>query len=205
MGTNNSNNKNDISENCNSGMERKYNEPFYIIKNPLIIFNIRHILNDKNIKIKKVIIPIRDYKISALSRQKNGYENGGLWMANNAYSQLGFYYKIMADYIYYMTKYNIDTIFLDFDRMVNDKKRNKFKFHIKTKKPLYLIIKNFLWDLGSIQNPSAHAFTALFVHKVIYFSHLTIQLYQIHLNNNPICITSCQNGFSLNAFGIHLN
>jgi hypothetical protein len=52
--------------------------------------------------------------------------------------------------------------------MVNDKKRNKFKFHIKTRKALYLIIKNFLWDLGSIQNPSAHALTDLFVHKVFY-------------------------------------
>lgn len=114
--------KNDISENCNSGMEKKYHAPFYIIKNPAIILNIGHILNDKNIKIKKVIIPIREYKTSALSRQRNGHENGGLWMANNALSQLLFYHKIMADYIYYMTKHNIDTIFLDFDKMVNDKK-----------------------------------------------------------------------------------
>ncbi len=52
--------------------------------------------------------------------------------------------------------------------MVNDKKRIKFKFHIKTRKALYLIVKNFLWLMGSIQNPGAHVLTVLFVHKGIY-------------------------------------
>ena len=28
----------------------------------------------------------------------------------------------MSNYIYFMTKYNIETIFIDFDRMINDKK-----------------------------------------------------------------------------------
>lgn len=122
-GFNKENYKSFISNKCNSGMERHYTENYSILKNPKFIVNIEHILNDKkNISIKNVIIPIREYKLSAASRKKNGdYADGGLWCANNVQEQIIFYNKIMANYNYFMTKYDINTIFINFDKMINDK------------------------------------------------------------------------------------
>jgi hypothetical protein len=56
-----------------------------------------------------------------LSRVKHKNENGGLWLAKDAKTQILFYNKIISNYIYFMTKYDISTIFIDFDKMVNDK------------------------------------------------------------------------------------
>lgn len=89
-----------IFKNCNSGMERIYNDKNYILKNPNFIKNIKYIVEDKSIIIKKVIIPIRDYKLSALSRLKHNNNPGGLWHANDLNSQIKFYEHIMANYIY---------------------------------------------------------------------------------------------------------
>jgi len=111
-----------IYENCNSGMETRYNCKADIIKNPKIIEDIGKIVLDKNVTIKAVIIPVRDYTQSAKSRVKHKNSYGGLWNAKDEQSQINFYNKIMANYIYYMTKYEINTIFLDFDKMISDKK-----------------------------------------------------------------------------------
>jgi hypothetical protein len=103
-------------------MERMYTENYYILKNPNFILNIEHIVKDSSIKIKKIIIPIRNFKDSAISRVKNKNNCGGLWNSTNEVTQIQFYKHIMSNYIYFMTKYNIETIFIDFDRMINDKK-----------------------------------------------------------------------------------
>jgi len=110
-----------INTNCNSGMERKYYENFYILKNPNFIRNIETIIKDENINIKYVIIPIRNYNLSAQSRVKNGKKNGGLLYATDLNSQIQYYKNIMANYVYFMSKYDIPTIFIDFDKMINDK------------------------------------------------------------------------------------
>jgi hypothetical protein len=109
-----------ISSNCNSGMERKYNDNYYVLKNPLYMMNIEHIVKDTSIKIKNVIIPIRDLKMSAKSRVKHGTLHGGLWHANDELSQINFYKNILTNYIFISTKYDINTIFIDFDKMIND-------------------------------------------------------------------------------------
>jgi hypothetical protein len=110
-----------IVPDCNSGMERNYKDNYYILKNPKFIDNIENIIKDTSIKIKNIIIPIRDLKMSANSRIKNGNENGGLWNATDELSQINFYKNILANYIVISTKYNINTIFIDFDKMINDK------------------------------------------------------------------------------------
>jgi len=46
---------------------------------------------------------------------------GGLWNASTEDEQLEFYHTLMANYIYLMTKYNIPTIFINFERMITDK------------------------------------------------------------------------------------
>ena len=110
-----------ISSNCNSGMERNYKDNYYILKNPLFISNIEHIIKDKSITIKNVIIPIRDLTMTAKSRVKHGKKNGGLWNATDELSQINFYKNILTNYIFISTKYDINTIFIDFDKMINDK------------------------------------------------------------------------------------
>jgi hypothetical protein len=113
--------KNYIFSNCNSGMENSIDSIHEVIKNPLFIEEIESILKKKNIQIKFMIIPIRNYQDSAHSRKMNGKHAGGLWNAKNEIEQEKFYYKIMANYLYYMTKYEINTIFIDFDKMTNNK------------------------------------------------------------------------------------
>jgi len=110
-----------IFSNCNSGMEKNYNDTFRIIKNPEIICNITSIIKNPLIKIKKIIIPIRDYNSSAKSRVMHNKNMGGLWHATDEESQILFYNNIISNYIYCMSKYDIDTIFIDFDRMITDK------------------------------------------------------------------------------------
>jgi hypothetical protein len=110
-----------ISSNCNSGMERSYTDNYNVIKNPTFMMDIENISKDTSIKIKNVIIPIRDLKISANSRVKHGKKNGGLWNAKDELSQIDFYKNILTNYLIISTKYDINTIFIDFDKMINDK------------------------------------------------------------------------------------
>ena len=120
-GYNRDNYKKFIFNNCNSGMERRYNDKYYILKSPRFLSNIENIVKDKSIKIKYVIIPIRDLKKSAISRINHGNKCGGLWNAKDELSQILYYKDILSNYIYISTKYDIHTIFIDFDKMINNK------------------------------------------------------------------------------------
>ena len=124
-----------IFSNCNSGMEREYTANYYILKSPVYMEDIERIINDKSITIKNVIIPIRDFEISAKSRTKHGKQCGGLWNAKDELSQINFYKDILAKYIYISTKYDISTIFIDFDKMITDKRYlfNKLKIILDEK------------------------------------------------------------------------
>lgn len=107
---------------CNASLENVYNAKPYIIKSPFIITQIEEIINSKKIIIKKVIIPIRNLEDSAKSRLRHKNDNGGLWNATNLEEQISFYEKIIDNYKILMEKYNIDTIFLDFDNMISNSK-----------------------------------------------------------------------------------
>ena len=134
-GYNRENYNSSIYVNCNSGMERNYDDNYYILKNPTFMSNIENIIKDTSIRIKNIIIPIRDLKMSAISRVKYGKETGGLWNAEDELSQIDFYKNILINYIFISTKYNINTIFIDFDNMINDKAYlfNKLKFILDEK------------------------------------------------------------------------
>ena len=67
-----------------------------------------------------MIIPIRNYEESAKSREHYKKNGGGLWKATNYEEQLTFYHKIMSEYLIYMVKFDIPTIFIDFHKMVSD-------------------------------------------------------------------------------------
>lgn len=142
-----------ILSNCNSGMERNYKEKYYILKNPNFMINMEYIINDPSIKIKYVIIPIRDLKKSAKSRLNHGFSNGGLWCAKNELSQIIFYKNILSNYICISTKYDINTIFIDFEKMINDKiyLYNKLK-NILDEKNINLENFSIIYDEVSLLN-----------------------------------------------------
>ena len=119
--------QNYVYKNCNAGMEKGYPNPHYISKNPLFMSNIETVI--EKMKIKQVIIPIRNLEASAKSRASRAKENGGLWNAENEQEQLTFYKNILSNYLEYMVKYDIPTLFLDFDQMVN----NKYYLFVKIK------------------------------------------------------------------------
>ena len=98
-------------------LENFYHDSYYVIKNPILLYEIPEIIKF-GITIKLMIIPVRNYMDSANSRVKNGRTNGGLWNATDLDSQLTYYNKLMSDYISYMVKYNVKTLFLDFSLMV---------------------------------------------------------------------------------------
>jgi len=121
--------KNFIFQVCKSGMEKPYNSKFYIVKAPSFMANIDTIVKDKSIRIKTVIVPLRDFKSAALSRVKLEKRNGGLWNATDEASQIEYYKDILTNYICVATKHDINTIFIDFDTMITDKRYlfNKLK------------------------------------------------------------------------------
>lgn len=106
-----------IDKKCNSGMEKKYNSQPYIIKNPNFMQTFHSIVEE--IDVDHVFIPIRNYEDAASSRERFGNGAGGLWGAENKEQQVIFYHKIMAEYLLWMTRYDIPTTFIDFDRMVS--------------------------------------------------------------------------------------
>jgi hypothetical protein len=120
-GYNRNNYKQSIFSNCNSGMEKQYNDNYYILKNPTFINDIEKILKDPSITIKNIIIPLRDLNASAQSRAYHNNSCGGLWNATDKLSQIAFYKNILTNYMFIATKYDVNTIFIDFDKMINDK------------------------------------------------------------------------------------
>ena len=121
--------KSHVSNNCNAGMEKHYSAKYNVIKNPSFMEQIEDIAKDPSIKIKNVIIPIRDLNAAAQSRVKHGKRHGGLWGAKDEVSQINFYKNLITNYIIISTKYDINTIFIDFDKMIKNKKYlyNKLK------------------------------------------------------------------------------
>lgn len=111
----------------NSGMEMDARAGHEVIKNPCIMRTIEDVVRD--VKIKCVIIPIRDYEPAARSRVRLGNGPGGLLGAHDLASQILFFHANMANYLRSMVRHEINTIFLDFDRMVSDVSylRNKLK------------------------------------------------------------------------------
>jgi len=122
--------QNFIFNNCNSGMERIYTDNHQILKNPLFLNQIEDIYNNCNIKY--FILPIRDINESAYSRKnindkniiKKDYNNddvpGGFVECKTVETQILLYEKSITHYIIKMTQYNIPTIFIDFNKMIND-------------------------------------------------------------------------------------
>jgi hypothetical protein len=152
-----------IDPKCNAGMERRYTENYHILKNPTFMEKIGDIVRNKNIKIKNIIIPIRDFKESAKSRVKHTGGGGGLWNATDELSQIKFYEKIFLNYIFISTKYDINTIFIDFDKMINDKTYlfNKLKNILDEKNIDFTIFSNVYDEVSKHSKPRNTVMTVI--------------------------------------------
>lgn len=105
---------------CNSGLERPEADVgnFDVVKNPKFLKTIERIPAQK---IHKVIIPIRNFVRSAKSREYYKNKEGGLFdNAKNFKEQVTVYNEYIAHYIQHMVLNEIPTIFIDFEKMVND-------------------------------------------------------------------------------------
>ena len=184
-GFNESNYINYISKNCNAGMEFYYTKNHYILKNPTFITEIPKII-DSNINIEYMIIPIRDYNKSAKSRVKNGIDlnntiNGGTTgLANDEDSQVLYYNKIMSEYLYYMVKYDIPTIFIDFQKMILDKLYlyNKLKV-ILDKKDISIDNFNKYYDIATESSKPKNLNKCMRI-ECIYNKHTNIEISNTH-------------------------
>jgi hypothetical protein len=108
-----------INKNCNSGMEKDYKVNHQVIKSPFFIEMIDKIYQE--IEIEYIIIPIRNYHDSAKSRVRYKDRQGGLWNAKNEEEQVKFFYKLISNYIFQMTQFNLPTLFINFEKMISDK------------------------------------------------------------------------------------
>lgn len=112
--------KSSIFKNCNSGMEQKSLRNYYT-KNPVFTYQMKQIItHNPGVQIKHVIIPFRNLRDSAQSRVNHGRNKGGLFHATDLVSQELSYERMLCTYLQDMVKYDIPTIFLDFDRMITD-------------------------------------------------------------------------------------
>ena len=109
-----------IYTNCNSGLEKRDGDIgiLDVVKNPLFLYQMGQLDREK---ISWVIIPVRDFRLSAKSRNYYSTKAGGLiGGAKNVEQQIAIYNTYMSRYIQDMVKYDLPTIFLDFDKMVKD-------------------------------------------------------------------------------------
>lgn len=121
-------NKKYISKNCNSGLEHySRTDPALIIKDPVMIKHPEYFIQKYNIK--TVLLPIRNYKEAAKSREMHGKKEGGLWNANNEEEQISIYYSYIAETLLVLAKYDVELHILDFERMTKNPKYLYEKLH----------------------------------------------------------------------------
>lgn len=117
-----------VFPNCNGGLEMPLEWPHFIIKNTRFLGQIQEIV--KTVDIQLFIIPVRNYSAAIESRIKNSFNandfvfgsNGGVFMDVKAWrgAQEEYFNRMIASYVESMVKYQIPTIFLDFERMISD-------------------------------------------------------------------------------------
>ena len=109
---------------CKAGLElvKSNHLKHRYTKDPKFTDNMDTILRQHpNLNIQYVIVPIRNLREAATSRVSQGPKvPGGLWNANDLTSQEQHYKNILCKYLEDMVRYDIPTIFLDFEWMTTD-------------------------------------------------------------------------------------
>ena len=108
-----------LEQGCNAGLEShlsNINKWNYIVKNPRFSLVLNKINAD--IDIEHIIIPIRDYRKVAESRERNGKKNGGFWMAEDYDNQILANAYLTQTLIEDIATFNIPHTFIWFDNMI---------------------------------------------------------------------------------------
>ncbi len=116
--------KKELSNACRGGCEHTIEKPYKILKNPEFIKTIEDIVIDNDIE--HVIIPIRNLKETAKSREQNQHNNGGFggWCfdAHNIEEQEAANARLTYNMIEVLTRYDIPFTTIAFPKMVKDEK-----------------------------------------------------------------------------------
>lgn len=110
-----------------AGLEHPYNAKPYIIKSPGMCTQIEEVINDESIAIDLIIIPIRDLKNAALSREHQQVNRGtttpvegGYWCANDLQSQESALAVNFYNLVYHCQINMVPFLFLEYPRFVLD-------------------------------------------------------------------------------------
>ena len=107
------------TQKCKAGLERKYDDKPYIIKNPTLSTMMPTIVKAKVIDM--LYIPTRNMEHCAASRIHQGRgNNGGLWPTNKPEEQLQKLQEIFRKLCNDVNTYNIPHVFIEFPRLVDD-------------------------------------------------------------------------------------
>jgi len=111
-----------LFKNCNSGLENGLDSKHKIIKSPKFLRLLKEALEKDSIELLDIIIPIRDIKDVAKSRERHGYNNGG-WQSrsiNNKESQIKYIQESYSIFLSVAAKYDLPFTLIDFEKMTND-------------------------------------------------------------------------------------
>jgi hypothetical protein len=119
---------------CNAGLENNLRgeDPPYIVKDPAFCDYCDQILENKDIFVERVYIPVRDLTGAAESRRcvsKNGHVAGGLWGTNNMEpgAQELVLAKKQQNLLLSLAKTEIPIVFIHYPMMLQDAKYLYFK------------------------------------------------------------------------------
>ena len=108
-----------LYKNCNSGLEKGIRESYRIIKSPFLLTQLREEMEKEEIKIKHILIPIREFQQCAKSRERHKKYAGGLiGECQNAEQQLRYDYRAFSEFMYYCTLKEIPFTLINFIKMV---------------------------------------------------------------------------------------
>lgn len=105
-----------IYENCNSGLDKQFDEPYYILKSPAFLNTLDRILD--TFTIDHMFIPLRNLKSAAASRARHRHGPGGFWEARTYEEQLRFFEQLLTNYEQQRLTHNIPTTYIDFSDMI---------------------------------------------------------------------------------------
>lgn len=103
---------------CRAGLEKKYDDKPYIIKNPVLSSMMPTIVKEKVIDM--LYIPTRNMEHCAASRIHQGSGSGGLWNTKIPEEQLQKLQETFDKLCNDVNTYNIPHVFIEFPRLVDD-------------------------------------------------------------------------------------
>lgn len=118
-------------EGLRGGIESNWNSKADVVKNPEFARDPKRLIETFNPD--KVIVPIRNLESTAKSREYQGNQGkyGGFWHASTVAEQMEFNAYLIYHLTFEVSKTDIDLIFVEFERMIEDWDYLYFKLQLK--------------------------------------------------------------------------